>query len=288
MTRLRVDGNAPALLLLTTLLTAGVGSCGGHAASGVGVGPSTDLGPMAPAAEGRPLSTGIDGIELGMTAVEVAAAWGEPLSDSYGTLQYSHRAGYESIEVATVRRDHGDVAYSISLRPEGEQEKEQTLPELIERFGPPVTDAEQAVMIRTAAVDIGESQTLFRAGRYAYAVADWDHLAEDRLLLSRLQLELHPQALLDVPRSQWSQLRYPFPMSLPDDARAQLKALLQGEGPDDATAKEIEALLGPPAWKHPGSLDRDAWRYIFWDSMTDIEVYFTDGVLNGYQTQGLD
>jgi len=276
------------LLQLAVILTITLAACGGGADTSGGRHASADLGPMAPAAEGKPLSVGIDGVELGMTAAEVTAAWGEPISDSYGTLEYRDRGGYQPVQVGTSRRDHGDVVWTMTLTPEDGRDKDQEMQRLIDQFGPPITDAKEAAMLRTIAVSIGESETLFRAGRYAHAVAQWDYVTEDKRVLSELQFALHPHAVFDVPRSDWPALQYPFPISLPDAAKAQLKELLESDGPDDPSATEFENLLGPPTWKHPGSLDREAWLYVFWDSQTALEFFFTDGALNGYQTQNLE
>jgi hypothetical protein len=266
--------------VLTAVLAMAVIACGGSssddAAGGQGFA-TPDLGPMAPAADGKPVNFGLDGVELGMTAEEVKAIWGEPLSDKYGQREYKDRGGYETVRLT------GDPTYMMTLASPKRLYQDEAMPELTNQFGPPIGDPEELALLH-----VGERKTLFRAARYAYAVAEWapDFDADEKPYLSELTIAMHPRALSRMPRSELASLEFPFPMTLPDPLKSKVREL-RDKSSEDVTTEVVGKLLGRPVWQHPASLEREAWEYWYWASDTRLTFFFTDGVLNGYETQGL-
>lgn len=263
------------------ILAIAIGACGGSDSGVVAAGRKSapDLGPMAPAAEGKPISFGIDGVELGMTEEEVKATWGEPFTDGDWTMEYRERGGYDTVELSGTQ-----MILGMSLSSEDKHYQDEVMPELNEQFGPAITDPAELTLLR-----VGEGNSLFRAARYTYAIAHWapDFDADEKVYLRKLQFVLHPGDLVrDIPKSAWASLRYPFPLALPESTKAEFKELLEATALE-ATVEQVEDVLGPPVWKHPGTLNRDAWVYIFWGSDTNLELFFTDGVLNGYEALDL-
>jgi len=266
----------PLLVLLLAFCACSVERHGGGAPTGSAASAKPDLGPMAPDAAGKPVRFALDGIEMGMSFEEVKRVWGKPASSREPHLLYADKAGYAKVDLYANGAPPVLVSFELVPKEGAEPVKADAIARLTQQFGPPVTDPKE---LELKGIDKPEDKTLFRAARYAYAVAWWqpDFKQEGVTRLWKVVVALHPGWILRVPPAEWASLRWPIPWAPVGSLKTKVETLKMGE----AKPAEVEGLLGPPTRVYRSDSGYDVWDYWFWKEGPMAEFKFQDGVMYG-------
>ena len=268
----------PALIFVSCACTMTVEKRDDGAPAGGAASAAADRGPMAPDPAGKPVRFVLDGVEMGMSFEEVKKVWGKPASSAHEAhLRYVDKAGYAKVDLAGNGAPLVLVGFELFPREGAEPLKADAMGQLTRQFGPAVTDAQELALYSINRSD--ETRTLFRAARYAYAVAWWlpDFKQEGVTRLRKVEVALRPGDILPVPPAEWASLRWPIPWAPVGSLKTKVETLKTGE----AKPSEVEALLGPPVRVHRNESGYDVWEYWFWKQGPRAKFHFQDGVLYG-------
>ena len=271
----------PALLLVSCACTMTVEKRDDGAPARGAATEAADRGPMAPDPAGKPVCFALDGVEMGMSFEEVKKVWGKPASSTHEShLRYVDKAGYAKVDLAAVGTPLVLVRFELFPKEGAEPLKADAMAQLTRQFGPPVTDAQELALFSINRSG-DETRTLFRAARYAYAVAWWlpDFKQESVIRLWKVEVAPHPADIVPVPAAEWASLRWPIPWAPVGSLKTTMETLEMGK----AKPSEVEALLGPPVRVHRNESGYDVWEYWFWKQGPRAQFHFQNGVLYGRQ-----